>query len=267
MRCAMLLNIENLNKSWNQKEVIKDISFSVMKGQISCLLGPSGCGKSTLLRLLAGLDEINQGKISNNAKETSLIFQEPRLFPWLDVYENIELVLKDRIQNSAEKKEIIDDVLHVVNLDNYKKYYPKELSGGMKQRVSITRALAVDPELLLMDEPFANLDFPLRLDLIHILQKIFAPNDKGGIFVTHDNREALLLCDHLMIMGADPGQIKFELDIDIPRESRALNSPKLRSLNNQINDYTFQDQKECCNRQMSYKSKRRYRMAFQNPKL
>ena len=267
MRCAMLLNIENLNKSWNQKEIIQNISFSVMKGQISCLLGPSGCGKSTLLRLLAGLDEIDQGKISNNAKETSLIFQEPRLFPWLDVYENIELVLKDRIQNSAEKKEIIDVVLHVVNLDNYKKYYPKELSGGMKQRVSITRALAVDPELLLMDEPFANLDFPLRLDLIHILQKIFAPNDKGGIFVTHDNREALLLCDHLMIMEADPGQIKFELDIDIPRESRALNSPELRSLNNQINDYTFQDQKECCNRQMSYKNKRRYRMAFKNPRL
>ena len=106
MRCAMLLNIENLNKSWNQKEVIKDISFSVMKGQISCLLGPSGCGKSTLLRLLAGLDEINQGKISNNAKETSLIFQEPRLFPWLDVYENIELVLKNLMPNLNEKKKL-----------------------------------------------------------------------------------------------------------------------------------------------------------------
>ena len=121
MRCAMLLNIENLSKSWNQKEIIKDISFSVKKGQISCLLGPSGCGKSTILRLLAGLDQADQGKISNNAKETSLIFQEPRLFPWLDVYENIELVLKNLMPNLNEKKEIIDDVLHVVGLDDYKK--------------------------------------------------------------------------------------------------------------------------------------------------
>ena len=207
------------------------------KGEIITFLGPSGCGKSTLLRILAGLEDYDSGKIINNASHTAFIFQEDRLLPWLNLRDNIELVLKDHINDQKKIEEKIADVLGAVNLAKYNHYLPKELSGGMKQRGAIARALSIEPELLLMDEPFANLDFPLRLDLIKLLSKIFAKKRMGGVFVTHDTREAVLLGDKIVIMKDNPGRIESSIEITIPKKDRYLESDEISQYNKLLNHY------------------------------
>ena len=233
----MLYQAEKLNKQFGSEQILKDISFELDKGEIVTFLGPSGCGKSTLLKILAGLEDYDSGKLINNASLTAFIFQEDRLLPWLNLKENIELVLKDHLKDSKKIEAKIADVLGAVNLAKYHHYLPKELSGGMKQRAAIARALAIEPELLLMDEPFANLDFPLRLDLIKLLSKIFANKRIGGIFVTHDSREAVLLGDKIMIMQDNPGRIESSIEITIPKTERYLESEEISQYNKLLNHY------------------------------
>jgi len=233
----LLYQAENLSKQFGSEQILKDISFELEKGEIISFLGPSGCGKSTLLRILAGLENYDSGKIINNASHTAFIFQEDRLLPWLNLEENISLVLKDQLKNQKKIEEKTADVLGAVSLAKYHYYLPKELSGGMKQRGAIARALAIEPELLLMDEPFANLDFPLRLDLIKLLSRIFAKKTMGGVFVTHDSREAVLLGDKIMIMQDNPGRIESSIEITIPKEERYLESDEISQYNKLLNHY------------------------------
>ena len=233
----MLYQAENLSKQFGSEQILKDISFKLEKGEIVSFLGPSGCGKSTLLRILAGLENYDGGKIINNASHTAFIFQEDRLLPWLNLRDNIELVLKDQLRDQKKIERKIADVLGAVNLAKYHNYLPKELSGGMKQRGAIARALSIEPELLLMDEPFANLDFPLRLDLIRLLSRIFAKKRMGGVFVTHDSREAVLLGDKIMIMQDNPGRIESSIEITIPKEERYLESEEISQYNKLLNHY------------------------------
>lgn len=233
----MLYQADKLNKQFGSEQILKDISFKLEKGEIITFLGPSGCGKSTLLRILADIEDYDSGKIINNASHIAFIFQEDRLLPWLNLKENIELVLKDHLKQQKEIEDKTADVLGAVNLAKYYHYLPKELSGGMKQRGAIARALAIEPELLLMDEPFANLDFPLRLDLIKLLSKIFAKKRMGGVFVTHDSREAVLLGDKIMIMQDNPGRIESSIEITIPKEERYLESNEISQYNKLLNHY------------------------------
>lgn len=233
----MLLKISDLRKKFEKNHVLEDINFSLKKGEVICILGPSGCGKSTLLRILADIETFDSGKIENNASHTAFIFQEDRLLPWLNVAQNLELVLKDQINDQMERENIIKEVLQNVGLVDYCDYMPAQLSGGMKQRVAIARALAIKPELLLMDEPFANLDFPLRLDLIRLISKIFSEGKMGGIFVTHDSREAVLMGDHIMIMTSNPATIESSIQITIPKEDRYLESEEITKYNKLLNHY------------------------------
>jgi len=233
----LLYQADNLNKQFGSEQILKDISFKMEKGEIITFLGPSGCGKSTLLRILAGLEDYDSGKIINNASHTAFIFQEDRLLPWLNLKDNIELVLKDHLNKQKQVEEKTADVLGAVNLAKYHHYLPRELSGGMKQRAAIARALAIEPELLLMDEPFANLDFPLRLDLIKLLSRIFAKKKLGGVFVTHDSREAVLLGDKIMIMQDNPGRIESSIEITIPKKERYLESDEISQYNKLLNHY------------------------------
>ncbi|MFW5987876.1 MAG: ATP-binding cassette domain-containing protein [bacterium] len=187
--------------------------------------------------MIAGIENFGSGEITNNASQTGFIFQEDRLLPWLSVCENIELVLKDYIFDKDKKDKIIDNVLKNIGLAEQKDYSPAKLSGGMKQRVAIARALAVKPELLLMDEPFANLDFPLRLDLIRLISKIFSEKTMGGIFVTHDSREAVLMGDKIMIMTENPAFVESTIEITIPKEERYLESDEISKYNKLLNHY------------------------------
>jgi len=238
----LLLDIENLNKSFEKKKVLKDISFSLYKGEVNCFLGPSGCGKSTLLRILAGLEKADTGKINMDVKQSSFIFQDHRLLPWLTTSENVELVLKNKIKNKAKREKIVQETLADVNLEEYSNYYPEKLSGGMKQRVAIARALALKPQLILMDEPFSKLDFPLRVNLINLLNHIFENEDMSGIFVTHDTREAVLMGDKVMVMSENPGEIENVIDINIPKKKRSLGSPDTFEIHQELNDSIFYHQ-------------------------
>ncbi|MGM0437654.1 MAG: ABC transporter ATP-binding protein [Bacillota bacterium] len=238
----MLLNIENLTKSFDNKKILKDISFTLKEGEVNCFLGPSGCGKSTLLRILAGLEEADIGKIGIKAEQSSFIFQDHRLLPWLTTSENVELVLKNKIHNKDKRKKIVKETLADVNLEEYSDYYPDKLSGGMKQRVAIARALAVKPQLILMDEPFSKLDFPLRVNLINLLNHIFKNEDMSGIFVTHDTREAVLMGDKVMVMSENPGEIENVINIDIPKKDRSLGNPETFEIHQKLNDSIFYHQ-------------------------
>jgi NitT/TauT family transport system ATP-binding protein len=208
---------------------LEDISLQVEEGEFVCLVGPSGCGKSTLLDLIAGLQTPTRGEIlvdSGAHGAPVLIFQEAALFPWLTVRDNVEFGLRVRKIPRRERREIAMRELGLVRLRQFAEALPHQLSGGMKQRAAIARALALDPPVLLMDEPFAALDAQTR-DIMHQeLQRIWAETGKTIIFVTHNVREAVCLADRVLLMTARPGRLKDEIRVDLPRP-RSVSDPAL----------------------------------------
>ena len=189
-----MLNVQNLSFSYEKKEVLKDLSFSLEDGEILAVMGPSGCGKSTLLHLIAGLRHGYEGQIVTNAKRIAYAFQEPRLFPWLTVEENLRAVVSDR----TPSKEEIDRLLCELNLCETANLYPAALSGGMKSRVSLARALLFDGDLYLLDEPFAALDEELRKTLSELLRKKLKERSASAILVTHQRSDAEALADRIL---------------------------------------------------------------------
>jgi NitT/TauT family transport system ATP-binding protein len=216
----MYLTIDGIEKSFtnDKKEPIKvldNINLNVTKGSFVSIVGPSGCGKSTLLYLIAGLDKSDKGEIrvaGNLVKkpgpERVVVFQEAGLFPWLTVLENVTygLLLKKMPKVQAKKKAL--EVLKMVHLSRYVDAYPHELSGGMKQRVSIARALVMEPDILLMDEPFSALDEQTRMVLHKELLEIWRKTKVTIFFITHNIREAVLLSEQVVVFATRPGKIK-----------------------------------------------------------
>jgi NitT/TauT family transport system ATP-binding protein len=207
--------------------VLQDINLEVCSGEFVSLLGPTGCGKSTLLHIVAGLDQADEGEVvidgrpvSGPGTERVAVFQDPSLFPWLNVRENVEFGLKVRGVPPAKRRERAFHYLRMVHLSRFADHYPKQLSGGMRQRASIARALALDPEILLMDEPFAALDAQTRLVLLQEVQEIWLKTRKTILFVTHNLEEALLLSDRVALMSAKPGRIAgvFRVESSRPRD-------------------------------------------------
>lgn len=227
------LEIRNIYKSFLKDGkkfiVLNDIDFHVMKGEILCILGPSGCGKSTLLRQIAGFDHPDAGDIlldGENIKGPDsnriLVFQDfNQLFPWKTVFENITFPMKiNRIGNSNEERRILaKKYLSMVKLDDFYNDYPYQLSGGMKQKVSIARALALNPKVLLMDEPFASLDPQVRRNLQNTLLEVWKNTGKTIIFVTHDIQEAIFISNRIIILDKEKGNIKeiINNNLNIPR--------------------------------------------------
>lgn len=220
----MFLTIQDVQKNFgNNEQVLKDINLSIEEGEFVSLLGPSGCGKSTLLNIVAGLLSPSEGqitlenqKIIKPGKDRGMVFQQAALFPWLTVEENVMFPLKKEMKK-AEAREIAHKYLKLVQLSNYAKHSPHELSGGMQQRVAIARALAVNPRVLLMDEPFGALDEQTRSRLHHELEKIWIETKKTILFVTHSIHEAIKLSDRIVVMGTHPGRILKEIRVDIER--------------------------------------------------
>jgi NitT/TauT family transport system ATP-binding protein len=203
-------------------EAVQRTSIQIPDGQFTCLLGPSGCGKTTLLRIVAGLETPTAGSVhversGGNRPLNAMIFQQESLFPWKTVWDNVDLALKMRNIDRAERAQRTETWLGKVGLLRFRNAYPYQLSGGMKQRVSIARAFAVDPEILLMDEPFAALDQQTKLLLQEELLQLWGDTRKTVIFVTHNIDEAALLGDRVIVMTAHPGRIKDEVTIDLPR--------------------------------------------------
>jgi NitT/TauT family transport system ATP-binding protein len=226
----MILEIKNLTKSFQQNgnklEVHKDLSFSVNEGEFLCILGPSGCGKSTLLKEIAGFEKIESGSITLRGSEVSkphinmiMVFQDfDQLFPWKTVLQNVVFPLKvNKIgKSNVERENIARKYLSMVKLDDFCDYYPHQLSGGMKQRVALIRALVIKPEILLMDEPFGSVDAQTRDELQYMLLSIWKSLNVTIIFVTHDIHEAIKLSNRIIIMGKGSQNIKRIIYNDIP---------------------------------------------------
>ena len=221
---SSVLRIKAVRKLYRDLEAIRNVSFDVADGEFLSLLGPSGCGKSTLLMMVAGLIDSTEGEIAVNGKavagprrEVGVVFQQPVLLPWRKVLDNvlfpIELLKLPRSQ--YEKRAM--DLLAMAKIEDFAHHLPRQLSGGMRQRVSICRALIHDPRILLMDEPFSALDALTRDEMGVELLRIWQANRKTVIFVTHSIREAVLLSDRVLVMGRRPSTIVEELAIDLPR--------------------------------------------------
>jgi len=208
-----ILKVTNISKSFSSPsgtvEILKDLSLSVNENDFICILGPSGCGKSTLLRCIAGFEkysgtvECNGKVVTKSSTDRIMVFQDyNQLFPWKTIEKNIQYPLKLKgIKDKEELKRISDEYLHKVGLDGYQNYYPHELSGGMKQRVAIAKALALKPQIILMDEPFAALDAITRNKLQAELYRISTEENITVIFVTHNIQEAITLGTRVILMG------------------------------------------------------------------
>ena len=199
---------------------IDHVDLSVAPGEFLCIVGPSGCGKSTLLRILAGLDKQSSGSIKVDATgwavENAMVFQDSGLFPWMDVETNVRFGLDTRGVARPEAEARVEAALKLVGLGKFRRHYPHQLSGGMRQRSAIARAFVTDPGMLLMDEPFAALDAQNRVLLQAELVRLWEQTGKTVIYVTHSIEEALLMGDRTVIMTAQPGRIKQIIDVPFP---------------------------------------------------
>ena len=218
---APLLSVRNVTKVFGRDVVaLRGMSLDVRQGDFISLLGPSGCGKSTALRLIAGLSNPTAGKIewagSRSDADLGVVFQEPTLMPWATVAKNVWLPMRLRGKSFASCKADIEDALATVGLAGFENAYPRELSGGMKMRVSIARAMVTKPRLILMDEPFAALDEITRFKLNNDLLAMRAKLNCTVIFVTHSVFESVFLSDRIVVMAARPGRVLTELGVDEP---------------------------------------------------
>ena len=227
-----------------QTIALNGANLDIYDNEFICVVGPSGCGKSTLLNIIAGLHEATSGevlvdgvKVEGTGVDRGVVFQQYALFPWLTVKKNVMFGLKlKKGMTDAEREEIAMKYIKMVGLEKFVDSYPKELSGGMKQRVAIARAYAVNPSLLLMDEPFGALDAQTRTQLQTELLKTWEEEKKTSFFITHDVEEAILLASRVVVMSARPGRIKEVIDIDIPypRNQETKMLPRFTELKNYI---------------------------------
>ncbi len=232
------LSIQHVSKHFRLRgravHALDDISFDVSEGEFVCLVGPSGCGKSTLLNIIAGLEQIDEGRVISDGmpvtapgRDRMMMFQESALFPWLNVLDNVLFGLKLKPNlTGRERLEVAKFYLKLVGLEKFHQAAIHELSGGMKQRVALARSLAPNPRVLLMDEPFAALDALTREQLYGDLQHIWQKRKKTILFVTHNVREAACLGDRVILFSPHPGRIREQFTIDLPRP-RDINSVEL----------------------------------------
>ncbi|MDR1586155.1 MAG: ABC transporter ATP-binding protein [Treponema sp.] len=251
-----LIEIKGVHKIYHDPEVnaLNGVDLSIAENEFVCVVGPSGCGKTTLLNIIAGLESFDQGSVKMNGgdiigpgPDRGVIFQQYALFPWMTVRRNIEYGMKFLFHENGtkytrqEKRDLATRYIKMVNLEGFENSYPKALSGGMKQRVAIARAYAVNPQVLLMDEPFGALDAQTRAQLQEELLITWENEQKTCFFITHDVDEAVLLATRVIIMSARPGRIIDEVKIDLPypRNQATKLTPEFSKHRNYIWDTVY----------------------------
>jgi len=207
---------EYLQPNGERLRVLENITFEIAEGMFSSLLGPSGCGKSTILNLIAKLDRHTSGDISVNGNKIGFVFQQPRLLNWRTVTDNVALPLERDNSDKRGRRELAVKYLGLVGLSGFENYYPLQLSGGMQQRVAIARALVIDPDILLMDEPFSGLDEFTARKLRQELIRIWRETGKTIVFVTHSISEAVFLSEQILIVSQKPATIFKRVTVDVP---------------------------------------------------
>jgi NitT/TauT family transport system ATP-binding protein len=225
------IRIRDLYKRFGQLTAVDGVSLDIAHGEFFMIVGPSGCGKTTLLRILAGLDSITSGSIeietpNSQRPVNSMIFQGDSIFPWMTVWDNAAYGLRMRHVPASTIKDVVGHYLARTGLTRFAKYYPHQLSGGMRQRVSIARAFANDPEILLMDEPFSALDAQNKLLLQEELLRIWEEHKKTVVFITHSVDEAVFLGDRIMVMTAQPGKVKTFVPVPLARPRNIMELQK-----------------------------------------
>lgn len=207
-------------------EALREIDLDIADGEFTSIIGASGCGKTTLLRIIGGFEPASSGWVDIAAAAggdgllTSTVFQEESIFPWLDVQANVEYGLRIRGVPARRRREVADHFIAKVGLEAFRSAYPRQLSGGMRQRVSVARAFANEPEVLLMDEPFGALDEQNRLVLQEEVLRLWSEHRRTVVFVTHSLDEAIILSDRIVVLGAHPGRVRDVIAVDIPRPRR-----------------------------------------------
>ncbi len=240
----MKLKIENVNKTFiNNKvenKVLEDINLDVNEGEFVCLLGPSGCGKTTLLTIIGGFQSCEEGQVLLNDKvvtkpgiDRAFVFQNYALFPWKSIKANVEFPMKQQKIPKEEREKKLNELLEISDLKGKEKMYPNQLSGGMKQRVAVIRALACNPEVLLMDEPLGAVDLQMRQNLQEELEDIWMKKKITAMMVTHDVDEAVYMSDRVVVMSRDKGRIIEDLKIDLERP-RNRNSDEYLDYKNRL---------------------------------
>jgi len=250
----MLLECRNVCKVFTNRNLghgvvaLNDINLAIAENEFVCIIGPSGCGKSTLLHMIAGFDRPTRGSISLNNEEIrgpcperGVVFQESSLLPWKSVRENIEFGLAIQGCPKGERQDIAGHYLNIVGLKGFDHARPHELSGGMKQKVAIARTLALDPAILLMDEPFGALDEQTKNRLDFELLELWQERKKTVLFITHSIEEAILLADRIILFTVRPGRIQLDLKLTLPRP-RNLFSKEVVEIRQQL----FENLMLCC---------------------
>ena len=209
------LRLEGVSHSFGAVRVLEDIQLEVAPGEFVAVVGPSGCGKTTLLNLLSGFYRPTAGRVVRSAT-TRMVYQSDGLYPWLTVAENIQLGLR-HLADAGERERQMQDLMSLIRLDGFAKHYPHQLSGGMRQRVELARALAGDTDVLLMDEPFSSLDYQARLRMRRMLARVLAERARTVLFVTHDIEEAAQLADRVVVLSERPARISDEIRLELER--------------------------------------------------
>lgn len=216
--------LEKVSRAFGAVEVFRELSLTIARGEFVAVVGPSGCGKTTLLNLLSGYDQPSSGAVQR-AGEVRMVYQQDGLFPWLTVAENIALGLR-HLKSDIERARQTNELLGLIRLESFDKHYPHQLSGGMRQRVELARALAGQSDILLLDEPFSALDYLTRLRLRQELARLLEERPRTVALVTHDIEEAAQLADRIIVLSERPAQIRYELSIATARP-RDLTHPEV----------------------------------------
>ncbi len=252
MTMTTQINIAKVSKIFKtgEREVValKEIDLTIPQGQFVCLLGPSGCGKSTLLNAVAGFSPPTSGVIDVDGRnitepgpDRGMVFQEYALFPWMTVEQNVAFGLEIKSMEKRAIQERVTQLLDKLGLADFKSRFPKDLSGGMRQRVAIARVLALDSPIMLMDEPFGALDALTRRNLQDELLRIWSELKKTIIFVTHSIEEAIYLADRIVVMTYRPGTVKRDMTVDLPR-MREPSSPEFNTLKRELGELVMEEQ-------------------------
>lgn len=236
------IQVENLTKMFGDLLVLKDLTFDIYDGEFLCVVGPTGCGKTTFCNVVSRLLPSTKGSITMDNEEInpsrhniSFVFQEPSCIPWRTVWQDIGIGLEIKKVNSLERETRLKDIIQLVGLKGFENFYPHQISAGMKQRVAIARAFVTEPDLLLMDEPFGQLDTNTRFQIENRLVEVWERTKRTVIFVTHNLEEAVYLAERILVLTNKPTTIKEVVEVDLPRP-RNFADPKFVSIRRRVTD-------------------------------
>ena len=239
---SVKIHVENLTKKFGDLLVLDNISFDIKKGEFVCVVGPTGCGKTTFLNLLSCLIEPTEGKLLIDGQpadpkkhDIAFVFQEPSSFPWLNVEQNIEIGMKIKKIPEQERKERVERMISLMGLEQFRKSYASQLSVSTEQRMVIARAFAMNPDLLLMDEPYAQMDIKMRFYLEDEVIRLWRETGTTVIFITHNIEEAVYMAERILILSNKPATVKEEVLVDLPRP-RCVSDPRFVEIRKYVTD-------------------------------